>query len=608
MPKLAYFDIQIDRAAQGYRAQVLQSPAGQASHSFALPFSDAELADLLQHFGTTDVNPSATDRPPREIIKEFGQRLFKTVFDDAVQVCLGTSITKVRDKGTRLLVRLRLNDAPDLIDLPWEYLCDPVAERFLALDRMTPLVRFLEMPNDPRPLDVTPPLRILVLISGPNDYPQLDVEREWDALRQAMADLEQQGLVVLERLDQATFSMLQSRLQQGTYHILHYIGHAGFDDATHEGQLILEEDSGQSCLVSGEDLGNLLHNHWSLRLVVLNACEGARTGRASPFAGVAQHLVRQDIPAVIGMQSLISDEAASTFASEFYKAIANGMPADVALTEARIAIHFRRKGLEWGTPVLYLRNEDGSIFKVKPKPRGPVVLSDEAPPPVPTPPADQPASEEQFLYIGQALTADEFTSYVQSFDFGVIPPDFVVLHHTAIPGTQYAHMSTGSIWDDGEEGFDEAAIKQHRKGQLDGIKQYFMHLGWDRGPHLYIDDRYIWLFTPMSEPGIHAKEGNMYHDDQGQLHYSIGLEVLGYYEHVTWPAPVEQLVGHAVAVLKQRLGTFDLVYTPRAKGISSHRDYGKPSCPGAAITEEYYIRVLQEGWERLQHEIAPINA
>ena len=49
----------------------------------------------------------------------------------------------------------------------------------------------------------------------------------------------------------------------------------------------------------------------------------------------------------------------------------------------------------------------------------------------------------------------------------------------------------------------------------------------------------------MSEIGIHAKEGNSYRDDQGQLHYSIGLEVVGYYEHVTWPAPIEQLVGQS---------------------------------------------------------------
>ena len=40
---------------------------------------------------------------------------------------------------------------------------------------------------------------------------------------------------------------------------------------------------------------------------------------------------------------------------------------------------------------------------------------------------------EHFLYIGQGLTVAQFAAYVQSFIFGRIPPDYVVLHHTAIP-------------------------------------------------------------------------------------------------------------------------------------------------------------------------------
>jgi hypothetical protein len=41
------FDLHIERAAQGYRAQVLNSPAGQATADFVLPFSDLELENVL---------------------------------------------------------------------------------------------------------------------------------------------------------------------------------------------------------------------------------------------------------------------------------------------------------------------------------------------------------------------------------------------------------------------------------------------------------------------------------------------------------------------------------------------------------------------------------
>src|SRR3954463_10066004 len=41
----------------------------------------------------------------------------------------------------------------------------------------------------------------------------------------------------------------------------------------------------------------------SLRLAVLNSCEGARNSRTDPFAGTATTLVRQgSVPAVVAMQ------------------------------------------------------------------------------------------------------------------------------------------------------------------------------------------------------------------------------------------------------------------------------------------------------------------
>ncbi|HYF61353.1 MAG TPA: hypothetical protein VD886_00980, partial [Herpetosiphonaceae bacterium] len=49
----------------------------------------------------------------------------------------------------------------------------------------------------------------------------------------------------------------------------------------------------------------------------------------------------------------------------------------------------------------------------------------------------------QFKYIGQGLKADEFARYVETYDFGAQPPDFVVLHHTGIPSTAAAPSASG---------------------------------------------------------------------------------------------------------------------------------------------------------------------
>ena len=202
------------------------------------------------------------------------------------------------------------------------------------------------------------------MISRPRDYRRLDVEGEWTRLYEALGPLERRGLLVLERLDEATLVALQRQLRRGSYHVFHFIGHGGFDLQTQDGQLILEDDRGRGRLVSGHSLGVLLHDLRSLRLAVLNAREGARTSLTDPIAGTAQSLAQEGIPAVIAMQFEITDEAAITFAHEFYQAVADGYPVDAALAEARKAIFTQGNDIEWGTPVLYLRSPNGQIFDV----------------------------------------------------------------------------------------------------------------------------------------------------------------------------------------------------------------------------------------------------
>jgi hypothetical protein len=359
------FDLLIQREAEGYRVQVLNSPAGQATGKFRTPFSDLEIENLLLRVGRARTGMRRIDSPEVNAAKGFGERLFSAVFEGDVRGCLRSSLDQAGRQGAGLRIRLRMTETPELADLPWEYLYNPTLNRFLALSVETPFVRYLELPEPIRPLAVRPPLRVLVLISSPTDYPRLDVEREWTKLREALADLQQRGLVVLERLEEATLASLQRRLRRGECHILHFIGHGGFNQQTQDGLLILEEESERGRPVSGQDVGMLLHDHRPMRLVVLNACEGARASRTDPFGGTAQSLVQQGLPAVIAMQFEITDEAAITFAHEFYGAVADGYPVDGALAEARKAIFAQGNGLEWGTPVLYLRCPDGVIFNLE---------------------------------------------------------------------------------------------------------------------------------------------------------------------------------------------------------------------------------------------------
>jgi len=367
MPEKNYlnFDLFIERFKKRYRARVINSPAGEASVDFNRPFSKKE----IDNFYRTIDRIGELAPQDKDVVKDFGERLFTAVFGNKVLACFRSSLDQASVKNAGLRIRLHVN-APELANLPWEYLFNSGLNRFLALQVETPIVRYIELEERIQALTIKPPLKILVMISTVTDsLHQLDVDREWQLLNEALADLVQRGLVRMERLAQATLAALQQRLRQGSYDVFHFVGHGIFDEEAQDGMLLMHDDDNRRELwVSGKDLGTLLHNHSGLRLAILNACYGARTSITTASAGAAQRLVEQGIPAVIAMQFRISDAAAIAFVHEFYAALADGYPVDAALVEARVAIFSKGNDMEWGTPVLFMRSPDGKIFDWENKP------------------------------------------------------------------------------------------------------------------------------------------------------------------------------------------------------------------------------------------------
>jgi len=370
------FDLIIERVGEKYRARVFDSPAGQASAEFDVPFSELELENFVLRMGRPRSGVRRVDSSEMEAVKQCGERLFRAVFTDDVYASFLRSRDTALEEEKGLRVRLRI-DVPEFHDYPWEFLYNAHLNQFLALSKDTPVVRYLELPYPVQPLTVQPPLKILVMISSPEGFPKLNVEEEWRRLSNALAPLLRRGLVTLERLKSPTLSALQQHLRRGEYHIFHFVGHGKFSEHKQDGMLLLEEENGHGRPVSGQYLGTVLHDHRSLRLVVLNACEGARTSQEDPYAGVAQTLVLQGIPAVIAMQFEIVETAAITFAQEFYGAVADGFPVDAAVSEARKAIFATGNDVEWGTPVLYMRTPQGVIFEIPEAQRVSHSLSDE---------------------------------------------------------------------------------------------------------------------------------------------------------------------------------------------------------------------------------------
>ncbi|MGE0599994.1 MAG: CHAT domain-containing protein [Dehalococcoidia bacterium] len=354
------FDLQIEWSGNGYRAQVLDSPGGQAQAEVTVPFSDLELENFVLRVGQRRRGRRRIESSDLDVARQFGAKLFQSIIHEDIAGVYRSSLVWAQTHGMGLRIRLRLSGAPGLIDIPWEFLFDQSARRFVALSVDSPLVRFLDVPGVTTPLKVAPPIKILAAIASPSDFEPLQVEDEWKRL-QAVAD--SVSALSIERLEKPTLSELQRALRR-EYHILHFVGHGGFDEATQDGLLVFEDEQGRGNEVSATYLSTLLHDADSLRLAVLNACDGARGSRTDQFSGVAQSLLQQGVPAVVAMQFEISDDAALTFAREFYGAFSEGLPLEAALAEARKSMFAEQNDSEWATPVLYLRSVGSDIFEI----------------------------------------------------------------------------------------------------------------------------------------------------------------------------------------------------------------------------------------------------
>lgn len=158
--------------------------------------------------------------------------------------------------------------------------------------------------------------------------------------------------------------------------------------------------------------------------------------------------------------------------------------------------------------------------------------------------------------INRRLDLQEFRDYVATYNFGAQPASKLVIHHTWRP--------TKDKWGGARS--------------IQGLKRYYEGKGWPAGPHLFVADDGIWLFSPMSKDGIHAGELN---------HRSIGIEIVGDYDNEKW---VGQTKENALGVIKMLMSQLGI----DKSNIFFHRDVSSKSCPGHAITKEWLFGELDD--------------
>ena len=169
--------------------------------------------------------------------------------------------------------------------------------------------------------------------------------------------------------------------------------------------------------------------------------------------------------------------------------------------------------------------------------------------------------------LGSSFQPDEFEAYCQTLHWTSWRPSFIVLHNTSVPSL--AQRPNG-------------LTKQHI---LDLEKYYRDDQHWSAGPHLFVDDRQIWVFTPLTTSGVHSPSWNS---------VALGVEMLGEYETEAFDSgrglAVQRNAVAALSILCRTLG-----FDPAT--IRLHKEDPKTThkgCPGKHVVKSNIIREVTE--------------
>lgn len=255
--------------------------------------------------------------------------------------------------GDQLPVRLHVHAWPDLI---WERLYAPAGDawRAVAADSATPFARVVGSQSlQPLAARVWPG-RVLSAVASPSSHPDYG----FPALSAELGALSMPHWTI-ERLEIATRSSLREALTHRP-DIVHLVAHGLMSLDT--GYLILASADGRLDPVSSDDLAVIITETASPGLVVLLACDSARS--SVTHQAISARLVRAGIDAVIGMNDGISLEAARQFSRVLYERLADGDPLDAAVNAGRAGL---RAGYDWSIPVLSLRMDEQPAW-IRPNP------------------------------------------------------------------------------------------------------------------------------------------------------------------------------------------------------------------------------------------------
>ena len=112
--------------------------------------------------------------------------------------------------------------------------------------------------------------------------------------------------------------------------------------------------------------------------------------------------------------------------------------------------------------------------------------------------------------IKRNFTQEGFANYVKTLVWSRWRPTAIVWHNTAAPSLAQWIKSAKA---------DEAAGFVGGSSRIRNLEVFFRDNNhWSGSPHLFIANDYIWVFNPLTDPGVHSPSWN---------HVALGIEMIG---------------------------------------------------------------------------------
>jgi tetratricopeptide (TPR) repeat protein len=305
-------------------------------------------------------------------LRQLGRVVGRVIFPGAVDRALDDLLNQVASAGEQLELAIETADV-ELVSIPFEA-ASLSNGRVPALEPGVTMSRRLAGCSATAPKPRPGPLKILVAVGAPDEDKTpntvLDYERELQSILDAVEEAQRFGNAAVRILEVGSLEEIQRALEQEAYHVLHLSGHG------RAGTIELEDEDGAPVPATAAQLADAVRESGRpAPLVFLASCHSG--GGDTETAGLAQELLRKGVPAVIAMQSAVSDSYATQLAKALYDGLSKGERplASVALAHARRELEReRRKTLERGerepglalaeyaTPSLFLAANEEPLF------------------------------------------------------------------------------------------------------------------------------------------------------------------------------------------------------------------------------------------------------